>query len=329
MVVGGTGLYVKALTAGLFAEPPLDRPRRDEMTAVTAAMDHSTLVRWASRLDPGFDGGGGRHRAARAIEVAMLTGQPLSWWQRSAAAQGSVTTVDRAAHRAAPGAAPADSGAHRGDGAARAGRGSGRGAGRGRAADGPGMDGVGVREAVAVLHGTMPRESLAGAIATSTRQYAKRQETWFRHQLGADVLTLDATRPPEQIAAAIVAAWERVVSMKIGITCYPTYGGSGAVATELGLDLARRGHEVHFITYQSPFRLRGYTKGVSFHEVDTSMSRYPLFEHYPYELALASRQYEVAMQEKLDLLHVHYAIPHATTAYPRARDAARRPTRSR
>jgi len=103
--------------------------------------------------------------------------------------------------------------------------------------------------------------------------------------------------------------------MKIGITCYPTYGGSGAVATELGLDLARRGHEVHFITYQSPFRLRGYTKGVFFHEVDTSMSRYPLFEHYPYELALASRQYEIAMQEKLDLLHVHYAIPHATTAF--------------
>lgn len=103
--------------------------------------------------------------------------------------------------------------------------------------------------------------------------------------------------------------------MKIGITCYPTYGGSGAVATELGLDLARRGHEVHFITYQSPFRLRGYTRGVTFHEVDTSMSRYPLFEHYPYELALASRQYEIALQEKLDLLHVHYAIPHATTAF--------------
>lgn len=103
--------------------------------------------------------------------------------------------------------------------------------------------------------------------------------------------------------------------MKIGITCYPTYGGSGAVATELGLDLARRGHEVHFITYQSPFRLRGYTKGVFFHEVDTSMSRYPLFDHYPYELALASRQYEIATQEHLDLLHVHYAIPHATAAY--------------
>lgn len=103
--------------------------------------------------------------------------------------------------------------------------------------------------------------------------------------------------------------------MKIGITCYPTYGGSGAVATELGLDLARRGHEVHFITYQSPFRLRGYAERTYFHEVDTSMGKYPLFEHYPYTLALASRQYEVALQEKLDLLHVHYAIPHATTAF--------------
>ncbi|MGH7583455.1 MAG: N-acetyl-alpha-D-glucosaminyl L-malate synthase BshA, partial [Gemmatimonadales bacterium] len=103
--------------------------------------------------------------------------------------------------------------------------------------------------------------------------------------------------------------------MKIGITCYPTYGGSGAVATELGLELARRGHQIHFITYQSPFRLRGYARNVFFHEVDTTTSRYPLFEHYPYELALASRQYEVALQEKLDLLHVHYAIPHATTAY--------------
>lgn len=103
--------------------------------------------------------------------------------------------------------------------------------------------------------------------------------------------------------------------MKIGITCYPTYGGSGAVATELGLELARRGHEVHFISYESPFRLHGYVEGTTFHEVETVMSRYPLFEHYPYTLALASRQYEVALQEKLDLLHVHYAIPHATTAH--------------
>jgi N-acetyl-alpha-D-glucosaminyl L-malate synthase BshA len=103
--------------------------------------------------------------------------------------------------------------------------------------------------------------------------------------------------------------------MKIGITCYPTYGGSGAVATELGLDLARRGHQVHFITYDSPFRLRGYTERVFFHQVETRMGRYPLFDHFPYTLALASKQHEVVLRERLELLHVHYAIPHATTAY--------------
>jgi N-acetyl-alpha-D-glucosaminyl L-malate synthase BshA len=103
--------------------------------------------------------------------------------------------------------------------------------------------------------------------------------------------------------------------MRIGITCYPTYGGSGAVATELGLDLARRGHQVHFITYDSPFRLRGYSERVFFHQVETRMGRYPLFDHFPYTLALASKQHEVVLREQLDLLHVHYAIPHATTAY--------------
>ena len=103
--------------------------------------------------------------------------------------------------------------------------------------------------------------------------------------------------------------------MKIGITCYPTYGGSGAVATELGLDLARRGHEVHFITYDSPFRLHGYAERIYFHQVETRMGRYPLFDHFPYTLALASKQYEVALSEGLEILHVHYAIPHATTAY--------------
>jgi N-acetyl-alpha-D-glucosaminyl L-malate synthase BshA len=103
--------------------------------------------------------------------------------------------------------------------------------------------------------------------------------------------------------------------MKLGITCYPTYGGSGAVATELGLELARRGHEVHFITYDSPFRLRGYAEGVYYHQVETRMGRYPLFDHFPYTLALASKQHEVALREQLEILHVHYAIPHATTAF--------------
>src|SRR2546425_960874 len=102
--------------------------------------------------------------------------------------------------------------------------------------------------------------------------------------------------------------------MRIGITCYPTYGGSGAVATELGLELARRGHEVHFISYASPFRLRGgFAERVTFHEVVTA--DYPLFEHSPYALALAVKQHEVAVREELELMHVHYAIPHAATAW--------------
>ena len=101
--------------------------------------------------------------------------------------------------------------------------------------------------------------------------------------------------------------------MRIGISCYPTYGGSGAVATELGIALAGRGHLVHFITYQQPFRLPSFLPRVFFHEVD--VGRYPLFEYPPYDLALAVRMHEVVRTHKLDLLHVHYAIPHATSAW--------------
>jgi N-acetyl-alpha-D-glucosaminyl L-malate synthase BshA len=101
--------------------------------------------------------------------------------------------------------------------------------------------------------------------------------------------------------------------MKIGITCYPTYGGSGVMATELGKELALRGHEVHFISYALPFRLNHYVENIFFHEVETSS--YPLFEFPLYSLALASKMVEVAEFENLDLLHVHYAIPHATSAY--------------
>ncbi len=101
--------------------------------------------------------------------------------------------------------------------------------------------------------------------------------------------------------------------MKIGITCYPTYGGSGAIATELGIALAARGHEVHFITYRQPFRLPAFLPGVYFHEVD--VGQYPLFEYPPYDLALAVRMHEVVRTHKLDLLHCHYAIPHATSAW--------------
>lgn len=101
--------------------------------------------------------------------------------------------------------------------------------------------------------------------------------------------------------------------MKIGIVCYPTYGGSGVVATELGLGLARKGHHVHFITYRQPARLINYQENLFYHEVRTT--DYPLFEYVPYETALASKLVDVVKYEKLDILHVHYAIPHASAAY--------------
>ncbi|MGH9488374.1 MAG: N-acetyl-alpha-D-glucosaminyl L-malate synthase BshA [Terriglobales bacterium] len=100
--------------------------------------------------------------------------------------------------------------------------------------------------------------------------------------------------------------------MRIGITCYPTYGGSGIVATELGMELALRGHEVHFITHANPIRLDPGTPRVHYHEVE--VSTYPLFQYPPYALALASRMAEVAACYHLDLLHVHYAIPHSIAA---------------
>src|SRR6516165_5890378 len=100
--------------------------------------------------------------------------------------------------------------------------------------------------------------------------------------------------------------------MKIGITCYPTYGGSGVVATELGLELAHRGHEVHFISYAQPIRLTELHANIHYHEVD--VSRYPLFDYPPYDLALATRMAEVSELYDLDLLHVHYAIPHSVSA---------------
>jgi len=101
--------------------------------------------------------------------------------------------------------------------------------------------------------------------------------------------------------------------MNIGITCYPTYGGSGVVATELGIALAERGHSVHFISYALPMRLAGFTDNVVFHEVE--MSNYPLFDFPLYTLALASKMVETAKYENIDIFHCHYAIPHATSAF--------------
>lgn len=101
--------------------------------------------------------------------------------------------------------------------------------------------------------------------------------------------------------------------MKIGIVCYPTYGGSGVLATELGLGLAKRGHEIHFITYRQPARLTSFHQNVFYHEV--SNEDYPLFEYPPYDTALASKLVDVVKYANLDILHVHYAIPHAAVAY--------------
>jgi L-malate glycosyltransferase len=101
--------------------------------------------------------------------------------------------------------------------------------------------------------------------------------------------------------------------MKIGIVCYPTFGGSGVVATELGKALAKEGHQVHFITYSQPTRLDFFNENLFYHEVD--IVNYPLFQYAPYELALASKMVNVVKYEKLDILHVHYAIPHASAAY--------------
>jgi tRNA dimethylallyltransferase len=211
VVVGGTGLYVRALAEGLFAEPSLDVARRRSLDAWTARLEAIELLRWAARLDPGFRGGG-RQRAARAIEVALLSGRPLSYWQQAASAQGSldpwyiVLTVPRPVlHQRI--ARRAEEMVRRGliEEVASV-------LTEGHGPKTPGLDGIGIREAVEYLHGLRPRESVAGAIAVGTRQYAKRQETWFRHQLQGRVITLDATRPPEKLAAEIAALWERAGS---------------------------------------------------------------------------------------------------------------------
>jgi tRNA dimethylallyltransferase len=208
VVVGGTGLYIRALADGLFHEPALDPARRRSLDAYTARLEPLELLRWAGRLDPGFRGGG-RQRATRAIEVALLSGRPLSHWQAAARARALlvpwyiVLTVPRPVlHQRI--ARRAEEMVKRGlvEEVASV-------LAEGHPPTAAGLDGIGVREAVEYLHGARLRETVAPAITTSTRQYAKRQETWFRHQLTGAVLTLDATRPPERLAAEIAQAWSK------------------------------------------------------------------------------------------------------------------------
>jgi len=205
-VVGGTGLYIRALMDGLFREPPLDADRRKAVEEFLGALPAVELVRWAGRVDPGFHGGG-RQRAMRAIEIALLTGRPLGYWQAAAREHRRFSPWyvvlsaprpmlhQRIARRA-------EEMVQRGlieEVAAVLSEGHGTHA--------PGLDGIGIREPVEYLHGLRTRESVPEAIAVSTRQYAKRQETWFRHQLEGDILRLDATRPAEELAEEIAVAW--------------------------------------------------------------------------------------------------------------------------
>jgi tRNA dimethylallyltransferase len=206
IVVGGTGLYIRALVEGLFLEPPLDPDRRRALDHYVARLGTTDLVRWASRLDPRF-GGGGRQRALRAIEVGLLSGQPLSHWQHHARAASVVdpwyvvlTAPRPVLHRRIE--VRAEAMVRRGVIEEVA----------GVLADGvppgaPGLDAVGIREAVEYLQGLRPRATVAEAITIATRQYAKRQETWFRHQLAGPLLAIDATRPVERVADEIAAAW--------------------------------------------------------------------------------------------------------------------------
>lgn len=208
VVVGGTGLYVRALMDGLFREPALDATRRKRLEAYLAELTPAQLVRWASRLDAEY-AGGGRQRALRCIEMALMTGHPLTHWQRAARESRRfepwyvVLSVprpilhQRIERRAAQ---MIQRGLIEEVAAVLA---------EGHAAHAPGLDGIGVKEAVEYLHGKRTRESVAEAITISTRQYAKRQETWFRHQLDGEILRLDATRPATDLAADIAAHWSK------------------------------------------------------------------------------------------------------------------------
>ncbi|MBI1967186.1 MAG: tRNA (adenosine(37)-N6)-dimethylallyltransferase MiaA [Gemmatimonadetes bacterium] len=225
VVVGGTGFYVRALAEGLFREPPLDQGRRELLRQWTEGLPSVDLARWAGRLDRRF-AGGGRQRAARGVEVALLTGRPLSWWQREARETGvmrpwyiHLTLPRDALHRriAERVRRMLDAGMVaevRGLLAS------------GVAAGAPGLDGVGYREVVAMLQGKLSEAELPQAIVVATRRYAKRQETWLRHQLRSqpsavssqreDVWVLDATRSPAVLADEIFERWRGVKQMADG-----------------------------------------------------------------------------------------------------------------
>lgn len=209
VVVGGTGLYIRALAEGLFNEPVLDPERRERLRAWSSDMEDRELVRWAGRLDARFPGGG-RQRAARAIEVALLTGHALSWWQREARASGvlrpwyiHLTMPRDVLHRRLAARVDQMLAAGLVDEVRRA-------LDRGIPADASGLDGIGYREVVAMLEGSLPEPLLRDAILAATRQYAKRQDTWFRNQLReSQVWAINATDSAALIADRILERWGR------------------------------------------------------------------------------------------------------------------------
>ena len=320
LVVGGTGLYLRALFEGLFEEPPLDADRRRRARARRSpSCRHRRAAAMGRRRSIPRARTSVARNSCAPIEIALLTGQRMSelhrdrarpsrW--RAALSSGGSWAVAGGSHRRADRRHARSRLARRG--AATDADGSG---------DGAGVERDGIRRCAAHWCAASCRGGAAHeAMLIETRQYAKRQRTWFRHQLPADAVTrLDPDLA--RLGNPTVASWARrrrppaaeARRVKIGITCYPTYGGSGAVATELGIALARRGHEIHFITYKQPFRLPSFLPRIYFHEVD--VGRYPLFEYPPYDLALAVRMHEVTLAHGLDLLHCHYAIPHATSAW--------------
>jgi tRNA dimethylallyltransferase len=227
VVVGGTGFYVRALADGLFREPPLDADLRVRLKAFAGRLEVGELARWAGRLDRRF-GGGGRQRAARAIEVALLTGRALSWWQREAREGGAmrpwyvVLTMPRdVLHRRIAERARAMLDAGLVEEVRRL-------LARGVDPRAPGLDAVGYREVVAMLEGRLPAGDLLDAIIVATRRYAKRQETWFRHQLRRPlaaagerpdpVWMLDAAQPAERLADMIIAQWRAVAADRRALT---------------------------------------------------------------------------------------------------------------
>jgi tRNA dimethylallyltransferase len=207
VVVGGTGFYLRALFEGLFEEPPMDNPRRERLREELRGLGAVELARWARRLDPGFTGGGAQ-RAARTAELALLAGVRLSELQRDAPPREVMLrpwTVWLRLERKALWsriAARVDDMLSRG--LVEEVRGV---LSRGVPPDAPGLTGLGYREVVEHLAGRISERDLAAAIVTATRGYAKRQETWFRHQLEGPVLVMDASRPAEDLAREVLSGY--------------------------------------------------------------------------------------------------------------------------